>query len=99
VESGLVRSVGRSVNGGHPLIQSKKSPDGERLRVKALKEEGFPDSFLIPLRDLRSGRDDFVDACAALWTANRIYRGVAKRLPAAEHAEFDGRGLDMAIWL
>ena len=89
----------REMNGGHPLIQSKKSPDGERLRVKALKEGGFPESLLAPLGDLRSGRDDFVDACAALWTANRIYCGVAKRIPQAEHAEFNGRGLDMAIWL
>jgi hypothetical protein len=34
-----------------------------------------------------------------LWTADRIYRGIAKRIPHAEEAEFDGRGLDMAIWL
>jgi predicted RNase H-like nuclease len=55
-----------AMNGGQPLIQSKKSPDGERLRVKALKEGDFPESLLAPLRDLHSGRDDFLDACAAL---------------------------------
>jgi predicted RNase H-like nuclease len=88
-----------AMNGGQPLIQSKKIPEGERLRLKALKNGGFPESFLDPLRDLRSGRDDFLDACAALWTANRIYRGVAKRIPQAEQAEFDRRGLDAAIWL
>jgi predicted RNase H-like nuclease len=88
-----------ALNGGRPVIQSKKSPEGERLRLNILKEGGFPDWFLLPLRDFRNGRDDVLDACAALWTANRIYRGIAKRIPQAEQAESDARGLDMAIWL
>ena len=87
------------MNGGHPVIQSKKTLDGERRRVSALTHAGFPETFLAPLSTLRSGRDDFLDACAALWTADRIYRGIAKRIPHTEEAEFDGRGLDMAIWL
>ena len=84
------------MNGGGPLIESKKTRDGERQRIGALTRSGFPKAFLIPLTALRSGRDDFLDACAALWTAERIYRGIAKRLP--DEPERDERGLDMAIW-
>lgn len=87
------------MNGGHPVIQSKKTLDGERRRVSALTHAGFRETFLAPLSTLRSGRDDFLDACAGLWTADRIYRGIAKRIPHTEEAEFDLRGLDMAIWL
>jgi predicted RNase H-like nuclease len=103
-EQRIVREVHPEVsfcemNGGEPLIQRKKTPDGERQRVSALKRGGFPESFLSPLRTLRSGRDDFLDACAALWTAERIYRGTtAKRIPSAGESEHDERGLDMAIW-
>jgi predicted RNase H-like nuclease len=88
----------REMNGGQPLTHNKKTPVGERQRIKALKDNGFPGLFLNVLKTLRSGRDDFLDACAALWTAERIYRGIATRIPQAEQAEFDGRGLDMAIW-
>jgi predicted RNase H-like nuclease len=89
----------REMNGGRPLKCRKKSSDGQRERVSALKHAGLPKGFLAPLSTLRSGRDDFIDACAALWTAERIYRGVAKRMPEPEQAELDERGLDMAIWL
>ena len=87
------------MNGGQPLTHSKKTPDGKCQRIKALRDRGFPESFLAPLSTLRSGRDDFLDACAALWTAERIYRGIARRIPNAEEPEYDERGLDMAIWL
>jgi predicted RNase H-like nuclease len=85
------------MNGG-PLTHSKKRPDGQRQRITALKDNGFPASFLAVLKTLRSGRDDFLDACAALWTAERIYRGTAKRIPRASEPEHDERALDMAIW-
>lgn len=84
---------------GQPLILSKKTLGGQRQRVSALRQGGFPETFLNPLSTLRSGRDDFLDACAALWTAERIYRSIAKRIPSAEKPEHDERGLDMAIWL
>ena len=51
-----------------------------------------------PLSTLRSGKDDFLDACAALWTAERIYRGTAKRIPSDGEQEHGKRGLDIAIW-
>ena len=40
-------------------------------------------------------RDDLNDALAALWTARRIARGTARRVPWIN--EFDGRGLRMEI--
>ena len=86
------------MNAGRPLNHRKKSPDGQCERVSALKHGGLPKAFLTPLNTLRSGRDDFLDACAALWTAERIHRGTAKRIPSAGESEHDERGLDMAIW-
>ena len=83
------------------MVSCHRSPR-RRLQTHApqsAKEGGFPRIIPDSLGALHSKRDDFLDASAALWTANRIYDGVAKRLPQAEQAEFDGHGLDMAIWL
>jgi predicted RNase H-like nuclease len=66
-------------------------------RVAALIVTGFPESYVrITPAGLRAGRDDFLDACAALWTAERIFRGTAGRIP--EIIERDARSLDMAMW-
>jgi predicted RNase H-like nuclease len=82
---------------GRPSDYSKKTTAGKQERIAALIEQGFPDSFVRTVPNgLRVGQDDFLDACAALWTAERIYRGTAKRIPAVP--ERDVRGLDMAIW-
>ena len=86
------------MNGGRPSMYKKKSSDGRHERVSALRHGGLPEAFLTPLSTIRSGRDDFLDACAALWTAERIYRGTAKRIPSTDKPERDERGLDMAIW-
>jgi predicted RNase H-like nuclease len=82
---------------GRPPAHGKKSLSGERERAAALAARGFPESIMQtePVR-LGVGRDDFLDACAALWTAERIYKGTAKRIP--EIVERDSRGLDMAMW-
>jgi predicted RNase H-like nuclease len=81
---------------GRPLDHGKKTVLGEHERVTALIGVGFPETFLRETPGPRVGRDDFLDACAALWTAGRIYRGIAKRIP--DFPECDSRGLDMAIW-
>ena len=60
------------MNGGRPSMYKKKSSDGRHERVSALRHGGLPEAFLTPLSTIRSGRDDFLDACAALWTAERI---------------------------
>jgi predicted RNase H-like nuclease len=82
---------------GRPLVYSKKTSAGKRERIAALAEQGFPESFVreVPL-GLPVGPDDFLDSCAALWTAERIYRGTARRIPAM--IEYDPRGLDKAMW-
>jgi predicted RNase H-like nuclease len=86
-----------AMNGQSPMAFKKKSPGGESERIAVLAESGVPGGFIGQhLRELRSGRDDFLDACAAAWTALRIRRGVAGRFPHA--AVSDARGLDMAIW-
>jgi predicted RNase H-like nuclease len=82
---------------GRPLLYGKKTPAGERERVDALIARGFPRALVesMPVSP-QVGRDDFLDACTTLWTAERIHRGTANRFPAA--SECDPRGLDMAIW-
>jgi predicted RNase H-like nuclease len=82
---------------GRTLDFGKKTLEGERERLQALIAQGFPERFMVAkLAGLRSGRHDFLDACAAMWTATRIYQGTAQRIPVT--AERDSRGLDMAIW-
>lgn len=86
-----------AMNGQSPMAFNKKSPGGESERNAALERSGVPSGFVGEhLKGLRSGRDDFLDACAAVWTALRIKRGIAGRFPHA--VERDARGLDMAIW-
>jgi predicted RNase H-like nuclease len=82
---------------GRQLDYGKKSREGESERIEMLISAGFPASYVrtMPPR-LRVGRDDFLDACAALWTAGRIFLGTAMRIP--EIIERDARGLDMAMW-
>lgn len=87
-----------AMNGGQPAVYSKKTSEGREERTDALKAAGFPETFLTPLQTLRSGRDDYLDACAALWTAQRIFRGAALRIPLEGLKQLDVRGLDMAIW-
>jgi predicted RNase H-like nuclease len=97
-----------AMNGGRAMslpkkISRRKNPDGinesgleERRRL--LLDNGYTASFLAArLGSFKEcGSDDLVDACAAAWTAERIFRCQARRFP--ETIEFDGHGLDMAIW-
>lgn len=86
-----------AMNDRVPIACRKKSPEGERARQDALIRAGFPDWFIMGMAaDLRVGRDDFLDACAALWTAARIASGNSERLPTNQ--DLDARGLDQAIW-
>ncbi len=82
----------------HRRPRGKKTGAGESDRIAALVQSGAPKTFLDKvLGELRSGRDDFLDACAAAWTARRVFDGTAERLPSK--VERDRRGLDMAMWL
>lgn len=80
-----------------PMSYSKKLPEGVTERIECLVRGGLPREFVGPIPSgLRVGRDDFLDACAAVWTARRIASGAAGRFPT--FVERDQRGLDMAIW-
>jgi len=85
-------------NGGVAIRASKKSEAGQRERV-ALVEAQFGAGSLARVRaqlaPLRAAADDILDAFAALWTAERIARGVARTLP--EKPLCDARGLQMEI--
>ena len=79
------------------MRDAKKKAAGEKYRIAALVHSGVPPAFLdAVLGSLRSGRDDFIDASAAAWTARRVFHGVAQRLPG--NVTRNGRGLDMAMW-
>ncbi len=86
-----------AMNGRQPMPHGKKNDVGENDRITALVENGVPKTFIDDeLGKLRSGRDDFLDACAAAWTARRVFDNVAERQPSK--VERDSRGLDMAMW-
>jgi len=91
-----------ALNGKRPLDLPKKvkrHPDapGLALRADLLERAGFPRDILNvhPWRRSDVGPDDVLDACALVWSAERLYRGAAVTLPA--NPPRDGRGLLMEI--
>lgn len=86
-----------AMSGRAPMDHSKKSTPGEAERVAALIHGRVPEAFVkAVLARLKTGRDDFLDACAAAWTARRVVQGTAERMPVEPVR--DARGLDMAMW-
>lgn len=86
-------------NGGVPLSQAKKCPEGRAQRL-ALVETLFPGAWAqvrqrFPRRAVAD--DDILDALAALRSARRIRSGQALVLPAQDPLPRDGCGLPMAI--
>ena len=98
----LVREVHPEVsfwamNGHAPLPAGKKTLEGMLARMDALEAGGFPSALVRQLpTGLRVNRDNFLDACAALWTAQQIGTGTAERL--SKTIDLDARRLDQAIW-
>jgi predicted RNase H-like nuclease len=92
----------RHWNRDMPMSHSKKSAEGRADRER-LVVSFFGPAFSAARASLlcrlprRScwAHDDLLDACAALWTACRIARGVAVSIPADPPR--DGRGLWMRI--
>lgn len=80
------------------LLPTKKRADGRRAREKLLSQLGSPplDEWFPQPRPPRSRLDDLLDACVVCWTAKRIARGEARRVPADPPT--DPRGLRMEIW-
>lgn len=63
---------------GGPLLERKKTPDGAARRRRLLVDEGL---ILPDVAPRGAGLDDLLDAGAAAWTARRLARGTALRLP------------------
>ena len=79
-------------------LQKKSRQLGRNQRITLFQRDGW-----IGVSDLvRRGRalgakpDDVLDACVAAWTAERIARDEAKRVP--RNPPKDARGLRMEIW-
>ena len=91
-----------AINGRNPLREPKKVKSqshgpGLDLRRGLLMAQGFDPAFLedpeVPAHV--ASPDDLLDACAAAWTAGRVAKGLAERLP--EKPPRDARGLRMEI--
>jgi predicted RNase H-like nuclease len=82
---------------GRPMRHSKKRRAGREERRALLEQEFGPcvELALAEARALGSGKDDMLDAFAALWTAERIARGLSVTLPASPPT--DSFGLRMEI--
>lgn len=87
-------------NGGKPMVESKKNPEGKRARLR-LAEEWLGTGMLKRARgghlkkDLAD--DDILDAIAALWSATRIASGEAKTLPNDPPRDRAGLRMEMVF--
>lgn len=84
-----------AVMAGAPLATRKKDAEGVRERLGLLLAQGIALPDTVDLS--RGGVDDVLDAAGAAWTAARVVRGAAERLPASPERFSDG--LDAAIWV
>ena len=84
-------------NDGRALVYRKThlSGRGERERLIDSIWNGERERMWALIDGNGCRRDDLNDALAALWTAHRIARGTARRMPWIN--EFDGCGLRMEI--
>lgn len=85
---------------GAPCAHPKRNAQGRAERRAALAAAGYPQAML-DARALAVGpgaaaADDLLDACVLSWTAARIARGDALRLP--HRPPVDSKGLRMEMW-
>ena len=80
-----------AMDGGRPVVAPKRTAEGARQRLDLLARAGMP----VPDRPTGAALDDLLDACALSWSAMRIARGEARRVPHI--ATFDRRGLRMDV--
>lgn len=85
------------LNEGAPVVEPKKTPRGRKQRVRLLEKawRGRLSEIVEANRSSTVSRDDVIDAMAVCWTAERVSRGKAIRLPA--YPPEDSRGLRMEI--
>ncbi|HMF04829.1 MAG TPA: DUF429 domain-containing protein [Acidimicrobiia bacterium] len=80
-----------AMDGGRPVLAPKRAARGSEERRVLLARAGVP----VPERPRGAALDDLLDACALAWSAGRIARGEARRVP--DVAAFDRRGLRMDV--
>jgi predicted RNase H-like nuclease len=80
------------------MKHSKKNAAGLEERMELLRANGFAEflSAAIPNREKGCAVDDILDACAACWTALRIFKG--KAIPIPVSPERDEKELLMKMW-
>jgi predicted RNase H-like nuclease len=81
---------------GAPLADAKSTWAGAVRRRALLAGQGIAVAGELGLTGLRVGVDDVLDAAAVAWSAARVARGVARRLPGEPERFSDG--IDCAIW-
>ena len=93
-----------ALNGERPLEEPKKVKSrpyepGLALRRGLLTAAGYDPALLLqvaPLKPVRGGADDLLDAAACSWIAARIAGGLARRFPTDPPR--DATGLRLEIW-
>jgi len=83
---------------GKPLSYPKRIPAGREERrclLKSVFAAGTIQASITGCRSRGAKPDDVLDALVALWSAGRVYRGVANALPS--RADYDPYGLPMQI--
>ena len=80
-----------AMNGDDPVRAPKRSATGARERRALLQRAGV----VVPERPAGAALDDLLDACALAWSARRVARGAARRLP--HRPAHDARGLRMEL--
>jgi predicted RNase H-like nuclease len=84
------------MNGKRPVVESKKTAEGRRRRIRLLGNAWERKvSHIVESRPTGVGRDDIIDAMAACWTAERVLEGIA--IPIPDKPSRDRRGLLMRI--
>jgi len=88
-----------ALNNGFGLVEPKKAPEGAEARRALLGREFGVERVRALMaacpRNIASA-DDVLDGLVALWTAQRIFHGVAQTLPATP--ALDSAGLRTAIY-
>jgi predicted RNase H-like nuclease len=80
-----------AMNGDDPARAPKRSATGSKERRALLQRAGV----IVPERPAGAALDDLLDACALAWSACRVARGAARRVP--DRPARDARGLLMEL--
>jgi len=91
-----------AMNGRRPLSEPKKvksaahEPGTQQRKALLMAIAGYDEAFLDRRPPTGVGVDDFIDACACAWVAEKLARGQAESFPAKPMR--DSHGIPMAIW-